>query len=180
MLVFLSVKFTFYDPSIRQCLFTLHPGGQTKHVQLSVKVIKIDKWLILDPSTRRVSKEYVCYPSPHTKKHWFIFRSQKKMVPESVGIPGSDANWFWPAWKAGTVLAHMCLVPLKPLPLGAQIHITKTGTNILLNVLEQVTLSIILYFVLAFSWWVPLKYIPTGSPFTNVKHSLWMNNSCVL
>ena len=179
MLVFLSVKFTFYDPSIRQCLFTLHPGGQTKHVQLNVKVIKIDKWLILDPST---SFKRVCLlsPSPHKKPLIYLLIAKKKMVLENVGIPGSDANWFWPAWKAGIVLAHMCLVPLKPLPLGAQIHITKTGTNILLNVLEQVTLSIILYFVLAFSWWVPLKYIPTGSPFTNVKHSLWKYNSSVL
>ena len=39
----------------------------------------------------------------------------------------------------------MCLVPLKPLPLGAQIHITKTGTNILLNVLEQAASSIEIY-----------------------------------
>ena len=125
-------------------------------------------------------KSMFVIPLPTQKSIDLSFDRKKKMVLENVGIPGSDANWFWPAWKAGTVLAHMCLVPLKPLPLGAQIHITKTGTNILLNVLEQVTLSIILYFVLAFSWWVPLKYIPTGSPFTNVKHSLWMYNSCVL
>ena len=84
MLVFLSVKFTFYDPSIRQCLFTLHPGGQTKHVQLSVKVIKIDKWLILDPST---SFKRVCLLSlsPHKKALIYLLIAKKN---------GSGKCWY--------------------------------------------------------------------------------------